>query len=228
MGRIDRQYDIWSKVYDRVFTRMLQPRLERAVTEMNLKKGDKVLDVGVGTGLSLPCFPPCVSVVGLDISYGMLQRAKSKINHTNLNNVSLVQGDAMNLPFAAHTFDHVFISHMISVVPNPTATLEWAARVVKPQGKIVIVNHFRSEKPVAAAFAKLINPLCKRLGWNSNLALQPLLNNSSLKLEYRYKLRKRDLWQIVVMTRHHDSRFKTHELPLPQVDTILAHTLQTG
>jgi phosphatidylethanolamine/phosphatidyl-N-methylethanolamine N-methyltransferase len=104
------------------------------------------------------------------------------------------------LPFAEDTFDHVFISHVISVVSDPVQLVREAQRVAKPGARIVIVNHFQSTNRVIGTIEKLLCPLCTKLGWRSDLALNDLVKRTGVEVDYRYKLESIDLWETVVIT----------------------------
>jgi len=159
-----------------------------------------VLDLGIGTGVSLNFYPDRGRIVGVDLSAGMLREARKKIEERRLSHATVFQADALRLPFADDTFDHVFISHVISVVSDPCALLREAQRVGKPNARIVIVNHFQSTNRFIALVEKWLCPLCTRLGWRSDLALQDLVRRTGVEVDYRYKLESIDLWETVVMT----------------------------
>ena len=193
-------YDGWSGFYDATFGRLVHKRQARAVRELRTKAGDRILDLGVGTGTSLLEYPRDVEVVGLDLSPGMLAKAQEKVDQHGLTHVQLRQGNALETPFDRHSFDHVIINHTISVVSEPNRLLREAKRVVKPDGRIVVLNHFRSANPVVGGLEKVLNPLFVKIGWRSDLTLEECLDGVGLSLQYRFKLSAVDFWQIVVLT----------------------------
>jgi len=197
-----RTYDVWAKVYDNTFGRLLARNQRRAVEQIRqrLRPGDRVLDIGVGTGIMLQYFPRDVFVVGLDLSGGMLDKAATRCREQGLLHCRLVRADAMQPPFADGAFDHVIISHTISVVSDPARLLKLAGRLVKPGGRIVVLNHFLSQKPLIAWAEKKLNPLFVKLGWRSDLSLESILPGTDLHVEYHFKSRMLDVWQIIVLT----------------------------
>jgi phosphatidylethanolamine/phosphatidyl-N-methylethanolamine N-methyltransferase len=194
-----RTYDLWSKFYDGSFGRLVERRQRAALAHLPLKSGDRVLDMGVGTGMTLPHYPRDVNVVGFDLSQGMLAEAAAKCRQLGLDHCRLVRGDAMFPPFAPGSFDHIVICHTISVVSDPTRLLQWAAQLVKPGGKVVVLNHFQSTRPLMAALERWFNPMFVKIGWRSDLALEDVLEDSGLTMTYGFKLRCFDIWRIVVL-----------------------------
>jgi len=179
----------------------VQKRQRHAMAQLPLKPGDRVLDLGVGTGMTMPMYPRDVKVVGMDLSGGMLNLAAAKHQAMKLDHCLLVQADAMAPPFAEQSFDHVLISHTIGVVRDPMRVLQWAAALVRPEGRVVVLNHFKSSRPLVAAVENALNPVCMRIGWRSNLPLESLLRGPDLDLEYCFRIRLADLWKIVVLRR---------------------------
>ena len=200
-----RLYDLWSKVYDWTFGLLVAKRQVRAIEQMRLGKGDRVLDVGVGTGLMLPFYPRDVNVVGLDISEGMLSRAQEKCLTRDLTYCRLLRADAMRPPLTSQSFDYVMVSHAISVVSDPARLLGWAGRLLKPGGRIVLLNHFQSTQPVIAWFEQMLNPVFMKLGWRSDLSLEVLLRDSNLDVEYCFRIGAIDIWKIAVLKPNGDS-----------------------
>ena len=193
-------YDVQSKVYDHTFGKLVKKRIVRAIQQFDIKSGDLVLDLGVGTGNSLRLYGDVGTVIGIDLSAGMLDKAKDKIDDDGKTNIDLVQGNALHLPFADDSFDHVFISHVISVVSDPIAVLREMQRVTKPGARVVMLNHFQSTNRMVAKIEKIVSPICTKLGWRSDLSLQDLLHHTGVTVDYRYKLTTPDIWETVVFT----------------------------
>ena len=193
-------YDVHAMFYDATFGRLVKRRIARAISHMNIQETDCVLDLGIGTGVSLNYYPNRGRIVGIDLSSGMLRKAREKIRERGLDHASLFQADALHLPFGDNTFDHVFISHVISVVSDPYRLIQEAQRVARENARIVIVNHFQSTNRFIAMLEKWLCPLCTKLGWRSDLALQDLIRRTGVEVDYRYKLESIDLWETVVIT----------------------------
>jgi phosphatidylethanolamine/phosphatidyl-N-methylethanolamine N-methyltransferase len=193
-------YDVQSIVYDATFGRLVRKRVGTAIGHMSITDDDWVLDLGIGTGQSLNFYPRKGRVIGIDLSDGMLREARKKVRENDLTHVSLVQANALVLPFPDNCFDHVFISHVISVVSDPVVLVREAQRVAKPDARIIVLNHFQSSNRFVAMIEKWLCPLCTRLGWRSDLALPDLIRRTGLEIDYRYKLDSIDLWETVVIT----------------------------
>ena len=192
-------YDVQSLFYDVTFGKLVRRHIRKAITHMDVRESDVVLDVGIGTGASLHFYPPRGQIIGIDLSGGMLRECKKKIREQGRDNVMVLQGNALGLPFGDNTFDHVFISHVITVVSDPFLLIREAQRVAKQNARIIIVNHFQSTNPVIAMVEKWLCPLCTRLGWRSDLALRELMQRTGMQIDYRYRLESLDLWETVVI-----------------------------
>jgi phosphatidylethanolamine/phosphatidyl-N-methylethanolamine N-methyltransferase len=198
-------YDFQSLFYDLTFARLVQKRIARGIAHMNIQPTDLVLDLGIGTGASLRYYPRHSRIVGIDLSRGMLKQIRTKVEHRNWVRPTLFQANALQLPFADNSFDCVFISHVISVVSDPFQMVTEAQRVAKPGARLVIVNHFQSTNRFIAMVEKFLCPLCTKLGWRSDLALQDLIRRTGVEIDYRFKLDSLDLWETVVMSNNKSS-----------------------
>lgn len=192
-------YDFHSAFYDITFGRLVRRRIAQAISHMDIRDTDRVLDLGIGTGASLNYYPKRGRIIGVDLSSGMLRECRKKIAERGLTHTTVFQADALHLPFQENSFDHVFISHVISVVSNPYRLVQEAQRVAKRGARIVIVNHFQSTNRFIAMLEKWACPLCTKLGWRSDLALSDLISKTGVEIDYRYKLESIDLWETVVI-----------------------------
>src|SRR5919106_247295 len=129
----------------------------------------------------------------------MQEASTKKICERGLRRATVFQANALQLPFGEDTFDHVFLSHVISVVSDPYLLVKEAQRVARPGARIVIVNHFQSTNRFIALIEKWLCPLCTKLGWRRDLALQDLVRRTGVEIDYRYKLESIDLWETVVI-----------------------------
>ncbi len=202
-----RLYDLWAKVYDNTFGALVHKRQIKALEQLRPESGERVLDIGVGTGMTLKHYRDDITVVGMDLSGGMLGKAIHKARELGLDHCHLVQGDAMQPPFPDHSFDHIMISHTVSVVSEPAQLMAWAKRLVKPGGRIVVLNHFLSTNGFIAWWEQVLNPMFVKIGWRSDLSLEEALGDLDLHVLYRFKLATVDLWQIVVLSPDADTAF---------------------
>lgn len=193
-----RIYSTFASLYDAIFERVFSPRIFRVVDEIGVQEGDRVLEVGVGTGLSLGAYPSKCDFVGIDLSPDMLAKARRKAIAAGMRNADLREADALDLPFADDSFDIVTSFHVVSVVPDPQKAVREMLRVVRPGGTIAIINHFRSPRPVIARLVDQLDPVTRKLGWSTRLAVEDLLQDTSLELEQRYKTSETSLFTILV------------------------------
>jgi phosphatidylethanolamine/phosphatidyl-N-methylethanolamine N-methyltransferase len=168
-------YRRWSAVYDLVFGGVSSVARKRAAAVVNLLPGRMVLEVGVGTGLALPCYAPDKRIVGIDLSAEMLALARRRVVGLGLRNVEgLREMDAEATEFADGQFDTAVAMFVASVVPNPRRLLTELRRVVRPGGNILFVNHFAAEGGPRWWVERAMAPMSRRLGWHPDFAMQAL------------------------------------------------------
>jgi phosphatidylethanolamine/phosphatidyl-N-methylethanolamine N-methyltransferase len=195
---IEKIYESFGPYYNFVFSKLLfQEGREAAIELLEIKRGQKVLEVGVGTGLALPLYPSHCQVVGVDLSRSMLKEAEELIRAKRLKNASVKLMDATKLEFPDDQFDGVLGNLFISATSFPQEALLEMKRVCKPGGMIVLMNHFKSEKPLLAAVENAFNPLALGLGFRSNLEMKPLLDSVGLEPKALRKVNLFNLWTAV-------------------------------
>ena len=164
-AHVEAAYARWAPVYDLTFE-LIMRQGRRAAAAAASRPGGAVLDVGVGTGLELPMFAPRTRLVGVDLSEPMLRRAATRVRRDKLTNVDgLAVMDAMHLAFSDACFDAAVAPYVLTVVPDPAATLDELMRVVKPGGEIVLVNHVGAEGGPVAAIEAWLGRRSASLGW---------------------------------------------------------------
>ena len=162
---IARAYARWAPIYDVVFGAVFE-RGRKASIEAAERIGGRILEVGVGTGLSLPDYSWSNRLIGVDLSAPMLRKAQARVAEHRLTNVEgLAVMDARHLGFRDAAFDVVVAQYVITAVPDPEATLDEFARVIKPGGEIILVNHLGADAGLRAACERAFAPLARRLGW---------------------------------------------------------------
>jgi phosphatidylethanolamine/phosphatidyl-N-methylethanolamine N-methyltransferase len=171
---IEKAYARWAPIYDVVFGSVFERGRKAAVAAAE-RIGGRILEVGVGTGLSLPDYAWTNRITGIDLSAPMLRKASARVREHRLTNVDgLAVMDAQHLGFQDAEFDVVVAQYVITAVPDPEATLDEFARVLRPGGEIVLVNHLGAEIGPRAAFERAVAPLARRLGWQPEFRWQRL------------------------------------------------------
>jgi phosphatidylethanolamine/phosphatidyl-N-methylethanolamine N-methyltransferase len=194
---VERVYDKIAKVYDLTFGPTLHPGRLIALERMGIKPGDKILEVGVGTGINVSLYPKHCHVTGIDFSALMLEKARERVIKKGVTNIRLQEMDAANLTFADDSFDIVYAPYVISVVSDPVRVVNEMRRVCKPGGKIVILNHFRSHTPVVARLERAISPFTVHIGFKADLDLHGFLAQSELKPISIEKVSFPPIWSLV-------------------------------
>ena len=176
-----RTYRLFSGSYDVVFGPVFHPGRKEAVRVANYRPGQRILEAGVGTGLSLPYFRADSQVTGIDISTEMLAKARRRVERQGLAHVAgLHVMDAEHLDFEDNSFDAVLALYVASVVPSPARFAAEMRRVCIPGGTIVLVNHFTSENWALRFMEKRLAHLARHIGFHADFPLEAFLSESGL------------------------------------------------
>jgi phosphatidylethanolamine/phosphatidyl-N-methylethanolamine N-methyltransferase len=173
---VRRTFDRLAPIYDMIYGALLMPGRRLAMKRMAPNAGDRVLEVGVGTGIGLELYPRRARIVGIDLSAPMLRRAAARLQRIpDHAPVDLQQMDATKMEFEDHTFDVVYAPYVLNVVPDPLAVALEMRRVCRPGGRIVLLNHFRSEPRLLARLDDAVSLFSGLMGTRWNLPLDPLV-----------------------------------------------------
>ena len=196
-------YRRWAPVYDNTFGRFTTEGRRHAVEFINQRQG-KVLEVGVGTGLSLPDYGRHLEIVGIDLSPEMLDKAREKVLEEGLVNVrGLHEMDAGELSFPTGSFDTVVAMYVMTVVPDPEKVMRELARVCKVGGEVILINHFSQEEGVRGWVERRMAPFADKLGWHPVFDVDRVLVCDNLRLVGRRALRP---WGLFTMLRFEKMR----------------------
>jgi phosphatidylethanolamine/phosphatidyl-N-methylethanolamine N-methyltransferase len=194
---VTRVYENLTWAYDWTFGPTLHTGRVQAIQRMAIRPGERMLEVGVGTGINTLLYPRDCSVTGIDLTGSMLDKARDRVEREGIRNVRLLEMDAADLKFADDTFDIVYAPYLISVVPDPIAVAREMRRVCRPGGRIVFLNHFLSANPVLAWLERLISPLTVHIGFKSDLDLPAFLTQTELKPISIEKVNVPKIWSLV-------------------------------
>ncbi|ADH89793.1 Phosphatidylethanolamine N-methyltransferase [Ancylobacter novellus DSM 506] len=173
---VEEAYARWAPVYDMVFGAVFEAGRKVAMKAAE-NIGGRILEFGVGTGIALPNYKRSNRIVGVDISEPMLQKARERVQKEKLDHVEgLCLMDGAHMGFADNSFDVVIAQFVITVVPQPEETLDEMARVLKPGGEIILVNHLGAEDGPRAAFEKWFARRARKLGWRPEFQFARLRN----------------------------------------------------
>ena len=196
---IKKAYRRYARYYDFVFGKVFHPGRQTAVEHLHCRAGDRILEVGVGTGLSLSMYPEHVKVTGIDLSGDMLNRAKEKVAHEKLTQVeALEQMDALKMTFPDNSFDKVVAMYVATVVPDVTQLVKEVRRVCKPGGTIIFLNHFQNKNPMIRKGEALIQPLAKYLGFHPDFPMESFLEQTGFDVTVAIPVNALDYWTVLV------------------------------
>ena len=198
-------YRRWAPVYDQTFGRVATEGRMRAVDVINTRSG-RVLEVGVGTGLSLPAYDKHLDIVGIDLSTEMLEKARERVATDGLDNVSgLYEMDAGALEFPDATFDVVVAMYVMTVVPDPVQVMRELSRVCAPGGEIILVNHFSQEHGVRGWVERRMAPFADVFGWHPIFDRDRVMVCDDLELIDSTALKPMGLFTMMRFTKRDDA-----------------------
>ncbi len=178
---VGRVYEKIASFYDVLFGPALHAGRRQAIDRMTIKSGDRVLEVGVGTGINASLYPRGCHVTGIDLSTSMLDKARERVARLGLDHIRLIEMDAADLKFPDESFDVVFACYLMTVVPDPVRVAAEMRRVCRPGGRVVFLNHFRSANPIVAGIERSLSPLTARLvGFKTDFDLPGFLAQADL------------------------------------------------
>ena len=190
-------YDKLAKVYDLFFGPTLHPGRLQAIERMNIQPDERVLEVGVGTGINLSLYPSEAKITGIDYTASMLEKARERVAKKEMRNVRLLQMDAADLKFPDDSFDIVYAPYLISVVPDPVKVAQEMRRVCRPGGRIIFLNHFLSPNPLLSRMERWISPMTIHIGFKSDLDLPAFLAQADLQPKSIEKVNFPRIWSLV-------------------------------
>ncbi len=194
---LERFYTQYASVYDQTFGKAVNQSRESVVKGLTLSPNDTVLEVGVGTGMALPLYPPHCRITGIDLSEGMLKKAEERIAGHQLEHVSLQRMDAGDMSFEDNTFDLVMAAYVVTAVPDYRKVVSEMIRVCRPGGRVIMLNHFSNGNKYIAAVEKLISPMCQRIGFRTDLSLHHVLDGTALQVIKKEKMNPFRYWYLV-------------------------------
>lgn len=199
LSSVRKVYDRYSSFYDIFFGPILSPGRYVCARIINkiAPKNASILEVGVGTGLSLPMYREDLKINGIDISEKMLKKAQQCVTQKNMSNIKLQVMDAQNLEFEDNSFDFIVAMYVVSVVPDVNIFLNEIIRVAKPNAKILFVNHFSSEKPVMKFIEQKLSRFNKLIGFNSDFPIDSVLKCGQLELEECQNVNLFGYWKLL-------------------------------
>ena len=199
--RVRQVYEVLARVYDDCFDWALGPGRRLAVGKLPVRVGQRVLEVGVGTGLSLPHYPEDCHITGIDISEAMLHQARERAELLDRIDIDLRVMDARELSYPDATFDHVLAPYVISVVPQPDRVMAEIRRVCKPGGTVMVVNRFRSSSRLLGSLESLLSAATQWIGFRLDLPLRTVLDTPGLELVELERVNLFGLWHLLELRR---------------------------
>ena len=186
--------------YQALWPAVSKRRIQAVIRSLDIPAGSRILEVGVGTGLSLSSYPSNVSITGVDLSESMLAEAELLIEENSWDHMRVLPMNAESLHFEDSSFDMVTSFHTISVVSKPQQMMSEICRVCKPGGQILLINHFRSDNKLIASVVDKAGNITKRLGWRTDLEIDEVIGELPLRLDDCYKTNPLSLFTVMKAT----------------------------
>lgn len=191
-------YRRYARGYDLYFGALLQPGRRAVVAQMDCRPGERILEVGVGTGLSLSLYPRHVVVTGIDLSEEMLMRARVRKARERWTHVAaLLSMDAEHMQFVDNSFDKVVAMYVVSVTPHPARLVREMRRVCQPDGGLFVVNHFQNANPIVGGMERLISPLSRLMGFHPDFSLERFIQETHLEVAQRIPVNMLGYWTLL-------------------------------
>jgi phosphatidylethanolamine/phosphatidyl-N-methylethanolamine N-methyltransferase len=198
---VEAVYAKLAATYDWTFGPTLHPGRVQALQRMAMKPGDRVLEVGVGTGINLSMYPKDAIITGIDFSAEMLEKARDRVARKGVRNSRLLQMDAADLKFEDGSFDIVYAPYLISVVPDPVTVAMEMVRVCRPGGRVIILNHFLSQGRLLSRIERWISPATIHIGFKSDLDLPAFLTQANLQPKSIEKVNLPPIWSLITVVK---------------------------
>ncbi len=197
---VARVYEKLATSYDIFFGRTLSAGRALAHKHMGIQPNDRILEVGVGTGMNATLYPRNCTVTGIDLSSSMLEIARQRVARAGLTHIRLLEMDAAALTFPGASFDIVHAPYLINCVSDPLSVVREMRRVCRPGGKLIFVNHFRSQNPVLSRVERMISPLTVHVGFKSDFDLSEFLVQADLQAATIHHVSVARLWSVIIYT----------------------------
>ncbi|WP_096361855.1 class I SAM-dependent methyltransferase [Sulfuricaulis limicola] len=214
INAVQRVYRRYAPAYDFYFGAMFQPGRREIIARLDCRPGDRILEVGVGTGLSLSLYPRHVEITGIDLSREMLVRARARRRCQHLKHVvALRLMDAEHMQFADNSFDKVVAMYVVSVTPHPARMTDEMRRVCKPGGELFIVNHFHHANSLVGGVERLAAPFSHVMGFRPDFSLEHFIDETGLDVAARIPVNALGYWTLLRCRNNKRSRAGVAPMP---------------
>ena len=208
---VRRAYRRWAPVYDFTFGKVADWGRMRTVDYINRLEG-RVLEVGIGTGISLPHYKRSLKVTAIDLSPDMLKRARERVEREQLGHVeAVIEMDAGDMSFPDNSFDVVVAMYVLTVVPDPRRVMQELQRVCKPGGEVIVVNHFSKSDGLRGRVEKALAPFASLLGWRPQFPMETLFDCDSLIVKGATELKPFGLFTLLRFEKAKEARTTSHK-----------------